>query len=289
MTEVWSSAPVSGGELLVLLSLADAAGDDHRMAWISVPTIAKKARMKERQTYNCLKSLTEAGLLEDVNDEDAPKEAKHYSSAVRRITPSTQWRSLEVPPANIAPLHSTAPNPSSTTGVGSKEQEELRSSVLTLAPSGRKGRKGKAQPELEDDPQSHVLAELESEGERPARRVKATIADPTAPRHRTKRLAGSGNLSRLFGILGKEVGHPVPGITNEAAVRGTVQRWMNEGATYETCRAMIEAYWSAVFVRSESKPAWQDFIASRGPLFDLVARETKIAQVEEDRYDPSKW
>jgi hypothetical protein len=56
MTAVWDSTPYEGGELLVLLALADWA-DDQGRCWPSVPSIAQKARMKERQVYNILRKL----------------------------------------------------------------------------------------------------------------------------------------------------------------------------------------------------------------------------------------
>jgi Helix-turn-helix domain len=56
MTAVWDGTPYEGGELLVLLALADWA-DDQGRCWPSVPSIAQKARMKERQVYNILRKL----------------------------------------------------------------------------------------------------------------------------------------------------------------------------------------------------------------------------------------
>ena len=56
MTAVWDHTPYEGGELLVLLALADWA-DDRGRCWPSVPAIAQKARMKERQVYNILRKF----------------------------------------------------------------------------------------------------------------------------------------------------------------------------------------------------------------------------------------
>jgi hypothetical protein len=56
MTAIWDSTPYEGGELLVLLALADWA-DDQGRCWPSIPSIAHKARMKERQVYNILRKL----------------------------------------------------------------------------------------------------------------------------------------------------------------------------------------------------------------------------------------
>ena len=62
MTAVWDSTPYEGGELLVLLALADWA-DDQGRCWPSVPSIAQKARMKERQVYNILRKLRDDAII----------------------------------------------------------------------------------------------------------------------------------------------------------------------------------------------------------------------------------
>jgi hypothetical protein len=56
MTAVWDHTPYEGGELLVLLALADWA-DDQGRCWPSVPAIAQKARLKERHVYNILQKF----------------------------------------------------------------------------------------------------------------------------------------------------------------------------------------------------------------------------------------
>jgi hypothetical protein len=63
MTRVWESAPVKGGRLLILLALADFS-DDAGRSWPSVATLARKARLTERQAQRCLIELTDQGLLQ---------------------------------------------------------------------------------------------------------------------------------------------------------------------------------------------------------------------------------
>jgi hypothetical protein len=89
--EVWQHAPVGKGDLLVLLRIADAAGDDHRMMWESVKTLAKRTRMSERGVYNCLRNLEMRNIVEAVPKELAPPEATLYASVVRRIRPVEEW------------------------------------------------------------------------------------------------------------------------------------------------------------------------------------------------------
>lgn len=63
MTAVWDRATdYAKGELLVLLALADWANDEGR-CHPSVPRIANKSRLTERQTYNVLKRLQADGVI----------------------------------------------------------------------------------------------------------------------------------------------------------------------------------------------------------------------------------
>jgi DNA-binding Lrp family transcriptional regulator len=91
--EVWQYAPIGKGDLLVLLRIADAAGDDHRMMWESVKTLARRTRMSERGVYNSLRNLEKQNIIESVPKESAPPEASLYASVVRRIRPVQEWLS----------------------------------------------------------------------------------------------------------------------------------------------------------------------------------------------------
>lgn len=62
MSDVWTNAPVKGGELVILLALADFADDDGA-CFPAVPTLARKARMTDRNVQRCLTSLAEARLI----------------------------------------------------------------------------------------------------------------------------------------------------------------------------------------------------------------------------------
>jgi hypothetical protein len=62
MSLVWERGPFEGGSLLVMLALADWANDEGE-CWPSVPTIAEKARMGERNARYVLKKLEGDGWL----------------------------------------------------------------------------------------------------------------------------------------------------------------------------------------------------------------------------------
>jgi hypothetical protein len=62
MSRVWEGSRQSGGALLVLLAIADFADDDG-LAFPSVRTLARKARLSERQVQRVLAELPAAGEL----------------------------------------------------------------------------------------------------------------------------------------------------------------------------------------------------------------------------------
>jgi hypothetical protein len=62
MTAVWDHSPYDGGELLVLLALADWA-DDQGKCWPSIGAIAQKARLTERHVYNILRAMRVDGVI----------------------------------------------------------------------------------------------------------------------------------------------------------------------------------------------------------------------------------
>lgn len=63
MSWVFKHSEATQGERLVLLALADNADDDTWEAYPSVVTLARKARLKRRQTQRCLRKLEEDGRV----------------------------------------------------------------------------------------------------------------------------------------------------------------------------------------------------------------------------------
>jgi hypothetical protein len=62
MSRVWQRSRQAGGALLVLLAIADFA-DDRGVAYPSVPTLARKARLSERQVQRVISELVDAEEL----------------------------------------------------------------------------------------------------------------------------------------------------------------------------------------------------------------------------------
>jgi hypothetical protein len=63
MTAVWEHADVSGGELVVLLAMADWCDDDGHKCFPTQERLARKARMTDRGVRKCLSNLVEKGYL----------------------------------------------------------------------------------------------------------------------------------------------------------------------------------------------------------------------------------
>ena len=115
MNCVWKHAPVQSGEFSVLLALADYA-DERGSCFPSIPVLARKARLKERQTQNCIRSLVDEGFVR-VEPGAGPKGCNRYVV----VTEAIEARSICRRPvaaeeveetsdaaggANIAPLQS---------------------------------------------------------------------------------------------------------------------------------------------------------------------------------------
>lgn len=62
MAQVWKHGPEDQGELLVLLALADYA-NDAGLCWPSMSSIAKKARMSERNARRVIRKLENSHMV----------------------------------------------------------------------------------------------------------------------------------------------------------------------------------------------------------------------------------
>ena len=67
---VWRNSPYSGGSLNLHLALADVANDTHgNELWMSVATMAAKARLSERQIQRVLRDMVDKGYLKVLSTE----------------------------------------------------------------------------------------------------------------------------------------------------------------------------------------------------------------------------
>ena len=63
MSRIWDCTELTGGELLVMLAISDFA-NDKGFAWPSVETLARKARLSERQVQFLIRKLEAAHFLQ---------------------------------------------------------------------------------------------------------------------------------------------------------------------------------------------------------------------------------
>lgn len=130
MTEVWESANVDQGTLLVLLALADSADDSTRSCYPGVEGLSRKSRLGERQVQYCIQRLRELGIVE------VRRNASPVKTNVYKIAEVSAWdasRDAIIAPHGKKPdtqsdaprdalhcvseTHSTAPKPSVTSDI----------------------------------------------------------------------------------------------------------------------------------------------------------------------------
>ncbi len=93
MGQVWDDVTVGGSELLVLLSLADHANDDG-ICWPSIPRLAMRARLSERQTQRVLHKLEELGHIEVLTKGDGRGHSTLYRVLIKddKMSPIVEER-----------------------------------------------------------------------------------------------------------------------------------------------------------------------------------------------------
>ncbi len=114
MTAIWEHSDREGSQLLMLLAMADHANDEG-VCWPSVETLARKCRIKKRQTQYLLNDLEKSGAIKRL----------HMGGGRRK---TTTYR-----------VHSPAPI----------EEETVQSSTERVQSSARKGAVASASESLE--------------------------------------------------------------------------------------------------------------------------------------------
>jgi hypothetical protein len=320
MSEVFTHSDTRLATRLVLLALADAANDTHRMCWESADTIAGKARVSKRQAYSSLAALEEQGIVEHVPDDEAPVEALRYKSVVRRIKPVVEWPSApaSADSASLSSADSAPPVSKFSSNPNNQPRSNRDTSYLqgdalgedppkpgskgwgAVAAPKRGGRKKsrkqealeREQAERELDPAYVVSQVLDAEdpGESLAARVPASDDDLAPPVQRSRKARSvrpSEALALFFDQRANDVGHPVPGATNLSALTGNFGRWMAQGTGRDEIRQMIITYWSVSWQRSDNVVAWKDFLAARGLLAQRLGKAASV--MEDNRFNEDYW
>jgi len=109
MARVWEHSQASGGELLVMLALADFANDDGE-CWPSVPVLAQKARLTDREVRYLLPKLESAGELCYTKSNGGRNRRNWYVITVSE-NPETvsvkNFHGIEKPCNNFTEIHDT--------------------------------------------------------------------------------------------------------------------------------------------------------------------------------------
>jgi|SRR3989304_5016937 len=107
MSAIWDNAPHAEGELLVLLALADFCNDGG-VCWPSIPQIARKARLTERQTFKVIRALENAGTI-SVSRGGGRGRVNTYK--VNKFHPSSVLESINPELCSMETLNSVTINP----------------------------------------------------------------------------------------------------------------------------------------------------------------------------------
>lgn len=186
MSRVWDEATdIRGGDLLVLLALADFADDEGR-CWPSVATIAKKARLTERQAYRSLKALEASGHL---HRNSSPGKRASYV-----LIPTPDKLSgdpgQDVTPDNLSPLTHGQVTPEQMSGL------PLTSDPLPPTPPN------KEEPSLEPSGEPSLLLDStssESNGQ-------LVLADPSQSTPAPPRRINGHEFDRFWKVYPRKVG-----------------------------------------------------------------------------------
>jgi hypothetical protein len=94
MSRVWALSTRRGGELLILLALADFANDEGE-SWPSIPTLARKARLTERQARRVLGNLEAVGEIRIQNSNGGRNTRNHYFITIPENSDNITLKALQ--------------------------------------------------------------------------------------------------------------------------------------------------------------------------------------------------
>lgn len=141
MQAVWQHAKQSGGALVLLLAIADNAHDDGDSAYPSIGTLAKKARMTERNVNILLKQLTLAGEI-SIRHGEGPRGTNVYRVNLHE----------EPTPENISPPKTFHPEKSDKGG-----EVGFRGGVKPTSPKPSVNRQREPSPTVRAVPKPRTL------------------------------------------------------------------------------------------------------------------------------------
>lgn len=308
--EVWQAyprLPLTPSQFILLLRLADSAGDGHRMVWMSSKTLMHFCKLSRSTIFAGLKRLKELCVIADVPDEEWPREAHRYESVVRRIRPARHWLTDTVDDL-----------PGGWTGEGGSEFWTPGEGVTTpdevVTPGGPNF--GRGGPNF--GPKVRAFSPTQGQGlKEPSVLVSSLRAAPTelpAPSSQrsrpTRRGASDDDLdpAKVFGLdnapehlsnnggqkpkvnpdsakgLALYFGNAVADLPHEwgvapvniAALAKNFSNWIREGVTTIVVRACIDVYVADATRKRTDIPAWKEFLTRRDQLLETVRASTPV-------------
>jgi hypothetical protein len=152
MSSVWENTKQSGSNLVILLAISDFANDDGE-AWPSVNTLAKKARITERECQFILRKLTEAGEIE-IDTNGGPHRCNLYR---------VKWASPYVQDIGCSGLHPQGEVDFTQTVKPASPEPSI--TIIEPLVETRKSKKQKTPPKPKKETDARVIPLVKSFGE----------------------------------------------------------------------------------------------------------------------------
>lgn len=130
LTSVWEQSKQKDGALLVMLALADNA-NDQMIAYPSVPTLARKARLSDRQVRRILQALCDAGEIKNIG--------KYRNNVnIYLLTPDLSVQTI-TDETGVKPGHGDRAEETTKPGHDVTPQERKPGHIVTASPDTKPG------------------------------------------------------------------------------------------------------------------------------------------------------
>ncbi|HSH58618.1 MAG TPA: hypothetical protein VK988_03050 [Acidimicrobiales bacterium] len=276
-------APESGGDLLVLLALANQTRDTEpeggfRECWPSIDTLAWESRLTTRAVYSCLQRMENSGRLTIEHGGNGPKDTNSYT--INTTNPRPPRKSRKMAKGEVRARKGEVASPSKGEVCAAKGEdaspepvqgtypEEQTSSEILRTRSVPERRKIKRTPRKY--PEGKGLTTSASEPRDPASDSGEINqgADETRS-HGGKSWGDSRDLARYF--AGKDWGD-IPDPVNERKLGGALKRWIEvDQCSPVDIVAMIDLFHNDKrYWRESPLPPWHAFLGQRKLLRNKV-------------------
>lgn len=128
MTAIWENSDREGSQLLLLLAMADHANDEG-ICWPAVDTLAKKVRLRKRQTQYLINELEKSGAIQRLHmgggrgkatnyrvHSPAPIREERVQSSTERVQSTARKGAVAIAPESLEPSKNREEEPSQKIG-----------------------------------------------------------------------------------------------------------------------------------------------------------------------------